>query len=160
MALLNDVADRMAARTLRLIEATGDEELEKKVADEIGASSPTLQEAFSTALRILKAEARAKRYIEKLEREGGIEAEVEVTPAPEPEAKQEQAPVKISVPKTKPEAKPEPEKKSRRPVLPDLTPREAPAVVDDAEDGDGFGFDDDEELIALPGPTRGRSQRG
>ncbi|MEM9970437.1 MAG: hypothetical protein AAF762_05005 [Pseudomonadota bacterium] len=66
MSLLEDVANRVAAETLKLVQETGNEDLEKKVADEIGASSPTLQEAFTTSLRILKAEARALRYIDRI----------------------------------------------------------------------------------------------
>lgn len=58
MAMLEDVADNLAKRTLELISKTGDEALEARVADAIGASSPTLQEAYSTAMRIRKAEIR------------------------------------------------------------------------------------------------------
>ncbi len=182
MALLNDVADRMAERTLRLIEQTGDEDLEKKVAGEIGASSPTLQEAFTTSLRILKAEARAKRYIEKLESDAGVEpavteapvaSEAEVVTEPvAPEAKEAEepataAPEEEPVPDPEPKAAvekrkvlPAPKKKTTSAAnpkaLPDLGVTAKPETMDVAEDLDDFGFDDGEELIALPGPVEGR----
>ncbi|MDD9977730.1 MAG: hypothetical protein OXQ30_08375 [Boseongicola sp.] len=47
------------------MERTGDENIEKRVAEEIGSSSPTLQENYSTAVRIRKAEARANKLLDK-----------------------------------------------------------------------------------------------
>ena len=66
MAMLEDVADSLAKRTLDLIARTGDEMLEARVADAIGASSPTLQEAYSTAMRIRKAEIRGKVLLDSI----------------------------------------------------------------------------------------------
>ena len=65
MPLLEDVADGLAKRAAELAERTGDENLERRVSDEIGASSPTLQEAFQTAVRIRKAEARGHKLLDK-----------------------------------------------------------------------------------------------
>jgi len=65
MALVDDVADKLAERALDEIERTGDENLEQRVAQEIGASSPTLQEAYLTAMRIRKAERRAVILLDK-----------------------------------------------------------------------------------------------
>ena len=169
MALLNDVADRMAARTLRLIEQTGDENLEKKVADEIGASSPTLQEAFTTALRILKAEARAKRFIEKVESDSGVEStavepespvdDVSETvinmPPAEPKPLEEATPKDL--PKTLPKAK-KTTSKSNPKALPDLGVAPKAEQMDVSEDSDIFGFDESDEMIALPGPIEGRGK--
>ncbi|QMU57310.1 MAG: hypothetical protein GKR98_03255 [Boseongicola sp.] len=59
MSMLEDIADGLAKRAIDLIAKTGDEKIEARIADEIGSSSPTLQETFSTAMRIRKAEARA-----------------------------------------------------------------------------------------------------
>lgn len=67
MSLLENVADGMAQRAADLYIKTGDENLERRVADEIGASSPTLQEAFLTAMRIRKAEARGHALLDKYE---------------------------------------------------------------------------------------------
>ncbi len=66
MAMLEEVADNLAKRTLDLISRTGDERLEGRVADAIGASSPTLQEAFSTAMRIRKAEIRGTVLLDSI----------------------------------------------------------------------------------------------
>ena len=68
MSLLEDVADGMAKRAADLYVKTGNETLERRVADEIGASSPTLQEAFLTAMRIRKAEARGHALLDKYEK--------------------------------------------------------------------------------------------
>ena len=68
MSILEDVADQIAKRAAKLVLSTGDENLERRVADEIGASSPTLQEAFQTAMRIRKAEARGYALLDKFEK--------------------------------------------------------------------------------------------
>ena len=68
MAMLEDIADGLAKRAMELIAKTGDENLEKRVTDEIGASSPTLQESFATAMRIRKAEARAMALLDKFDK--------------------------------------------------------------------------------------------
>ena len=85
MAILEDVADNLAQTTLELISRTGDEMLEAKVADAIGASSPTLQEAYSTAMRIRKAEIRGNVLLDGLAAELDAEEEDEkiVLPAPD-----------------------------------------------------------------------------
>ncbi|RZW00923.1 MAG: hypothetical protein EX266_13505 [Rhodobacteraceae bacterium] len=72
MPLLEDVADGLAKRAADLYIKTGDESLERRVADEVGASSPTLQEAFQTAMRIRKAEARGHAILDKYERGDAI----------------------------------------------------------------------------------------
>lgn len=72
MSLLEDVADSMAKRAAQLYLKTGDEDLERRVATEIGASSPTLQEAFLTAMRIRKAEARGHALLDKYEKGDAI----------------------------------------------------------------------------------------
>ena len=123
MPLLEDVANRVAERTLKLIETTGDEDIEKKVADQIGASSPTLQEAFSTALRILKAEARASRFIDQLDG---------TAPPPKPDSE--------PVPDVEPEAKAEPEQEMLEHTI--ILGDGANEVEDAVED----------EVMALPSP--------
>lgn len=65
MAITEDVADGLAKKAIQIMEKTGDDTIEKRIADEIGASSPTLQEAFLTAVRIRKAERRAVSLLKK-----------------------------------------------------------------------------------------------
>ena len=67
MSHLEDIADGIAKRATELALVTGDENLEKTIADEIGASSPTLEEAFRTAMRIRRAEARGHKLLDKYE---------------------------------------------------------------------------------------------
>ncbi|MGI9394765.1 MAG: hypothetical protein ACR2OY_08970 [Boseongicola sp.] len=68
MSILEEIADGLAKRALEVIDRTGDDTIEKRVGDEIGSSSPTLQEKFATAVRIRKAEVRALKLIEKYDK--------------------------------------------------------------------------------------------
>ncbi len=84
MAMLEEVADGLAKRCAELIDKTGDETLEKAVADAIGASSPTLEEAFATAMRIRRAERRGHTALDKVAAELGEEEEASIElPPPE-----------------------------------------------------------------------------
>ncbi len=65
MSMLEDIADELAKRALELMRETGDDTIERRVGEEVGSTSPTLQENFATALRIRKAEARAIQLMEK-----------------------------------------------------------------------------------------------
>jgi hypothetical protein len=65
MSTLEDVADTLARRAIKLIAKTGDEKIEARIAAEIGSTSPTLQETFLTAMRIRKAEFRADKLMDK-----------------------------------------------------------------------------------------------
>ena len=68
MGVMDDVADELAIRALELEEKTGNETLIRKVADALASSSPTMEETFLTSVRIRRAERRARRYLEALER--------------------------------------------------------------------------------------------
>ena len=68
MSMLEEIADGLAKRAMELIDKTGDENLERRITEEIGTSSPTLQEYFSTAMRIRKAELRALKLLDKYEK--------------------------------------------------------------------------------------------
>jgi hypothetical protein len=68
MSLLEDASTNLARRAMDLIVRTGDETIEKRLGDEIGASSPTLQENFLTAMRILKAERRGLLLLDKYDK--------------------------------------------------------------------------------------------
>ena len=60
MALLDDMADELAQLALEDEARSGDDQIVRKVAEILGASSQTLQEAFNTAIRVRRAEARAR----------------------------------------------------------------------------------------------------
>jgi uncharacterized membrane-anchored protein YjiN (DUF445 family) len=80
MAMLEEVADELAKRTAELVDKTGDEKLEQMVADAIGASSPTLEEAFATAMRIRRAERRGQNVLDKVAAELGESGAIELPP--------------------------------------------------------------------------------
>jgi len=63
MSMLEDISDRLAKETLEILDGSDDDTLQKKVADTIGNSSPTLQEAYNTAMRIRRAEIKAIEVI-------------------------------------------------------------------------------------------------
>lgn len=59
MQLIDDVADRVAIEVLKLVDETGNPDIIEEVKKVIGTSSQTLEEAFMTAIRVRRAEARA-----------------------------------------------------------------------------------------------------
>jgi len=67
MSILEDVADDLAKRAIAAHEASGDETIVDKVSEALGASSQTLQEAYLTAVRVRRAEARALRMLGEFE---------------------------------------------------------------------------------------------
>lgn len=66
MAVMDDICDDLAIKALDLEEKTGDEDGIKKIAAGLGNSSPTMQETFLTAVRIRRAERRARALLAEL----------------------------------------------------------------------------------------------
>lgn len=64
MSVLEEVADGLAKRVTEMMKDPNDDTVERRIADEVGASSPTLQEAFQTAMRLRKAELRGHRLLD------------------------------------------------------------------------------------------------
>lgn len=62
--VLTELADALAADTLKAMDALGDDRLYEEVARVLGASSQTSEEAFMTSMRIRLAERRARRFLE------------------------------------------------------------------------------------------------
>jgi hypothetical protein len=60
MALTEDMADEIAQLALADELRTGDENIITQVAEILGSSSQTLQEAFLTSIRVRRAEKRAR----------------------------------------------------------------------------------------------------
>jgi len=71
MDMLEQVADALAQDTLEAVRKTGDESIVDEVKKSIGASSTTLEEAFLTAIRIRRAEARGRALLADLTRARG-----------------------------------------------------------------------------------------
>jgi len=65
MAMIEDLADQLAADTMTAMREMGDDQLYMQVSKVLGASSQTLQEAFLTSIRIRQAEARARQFLEQ-----------------------------------------------------------------------------------------------
>ena len=63
MDYLEQIADALAKKVLEIEARTGDEDLVGDVMKTVGSSSTTLEEAFLTAVRIRRAEARALALI-------------------------------------------------------------------------------------------------
>ena len=69
MRILEDAADALAQESLKIINATGDDAFVKRVADTIGGSSQTMEEAYLTAVRVRRAEQRAWEMIKQIKDE-------------------------------------------------------------------------------------------
>lgn len=64
MSFIDDLADALARDVLAADAELGDDRFYEKVARVLAASSPTLQEAFMTSIRIRSAERRARLFFE------------------------------------------------------------------------------------------------
>ncbi len=69
MGIVEDVADELAVESLKIINATGDDAFVQQVADTIGGSSQTMEEAYLTAVRVRRAEQRARELLGRLKDE-------------------------------------------------------------------------------------------
>ncbi|MBN9887302.1 hypothetical protein [Salipiger abyssi] len=63
MSLAQELADKLAEDTFKVMKATGDDRFFMEVAKVIGASSTTLEEAYLTSIRVRMAERRARQFI-------------------------------------------------------------------------------------------------
>ena len=69
MALINDLAEELARDAIALSKKTGDEEFPEDLGKDIGRTSTTLEEAYMTALRLLRAAERARGVLAAREAE-------------------------------------------------------------------------------------------
>ena len=63
MALLDELADALAADTMAAMAELGDDRLYMDVGKVIGTSSPSLQEAFMTSCRLRLSEQRGEAFL-------------------------------------------------------------------------------------------------
>ncbi|MDJ0822444.1 MAG: hypothetical protein QNJ09_11650 [Paracoccaceae bacterium] len=61
--VLDELADKLAADTIKAMDALGDDRLYEQVAKVLGASSQTSEEAFMTSIRIRLAERRGREFL-------------------------------------------------------------------------------------------------
>jgi hypothetical protein len=66
MSILEDIADALARDALKLEEELNDLDLVEKVAKQIGTASPTVEEAFRTAVRMRRAEKIGRGLMARL----------------------------------------------------------------------------------------------
>jgi hypothetical protein len=74
MGVLQDLAEQLAKDVVDAMDETGDDRLHEKVGKILLDASPTTQEAFMTAVRVILAERKGRRFLDqtlKAKREGG-----------------------------------------------------------------------------------------
>ena len=64
MSLVEDLANELSRDTYAAMLAHGDDRLHERVAKAIGALSPSLEEAFLTAMRLRLAEQRGRQFLD------------------------------------------------------------------------------------------------
>ena len=76
MSVVEDLSDALARDALEAEQRLGDNKIAAQISEILGATSSTAQEAFLTAVRVRRAEARAREFLEECEREaakkGGV----------------------------------------------------------------------------------------
>ncbi|EAQ26955.1 MULTISPECIES: hypothetical protein [unclassified Roseovarius] len=69
MGVTEDLADELARDVIKAIEATGDETIITDIQNILGATSQTAEEAFLTAVRVRRANIKARALLlDKLKR--------------------------------------------------------------------------------------------
>jgi hypothetical protein len=63
MGVTEDLADQLAQDALKAEEITGDERIVDELASMMGATSQTAEEAFLTAVRVRRANAKARKML-------------------------------------------------------------------------------------------------
>ncbi|QIE44244.1 hypothetical protein G5B38_01130 [Pseudohalocynthiibacter aestuariivivens] len=63
MGVTEDLADALAQDVLKAIDLTGDEDLVDELAQMMGATSQTAEEAFLTAVRVRRANIKARQIL-------------------------------------------------------------------------------------------------
>jgi hypothetical protein len=87
MGITEDMADELARDVLKAIEVTGEEELFGTIAKVLAESSQTAEEAFLTAFRVRRANAKARALlVEKLQKFKAAKAGAAVAPPKSDEA--------------------------------------------------------------------------
>ena len=63
MGVTEDLADDLAQQVIKLIEASGDDQIIAEVVKVLGATSQTAEEAFLTSLRVRRANIAARALV-------------------------------------------------------------------------------------------------
>ncbi|MGB5558007.1 MAG: hypothetical protein WBN04_08335 [Paracoccaceae bacterium] len=70
MSKADELAERLAIDALDYEKRSGNSAVVTEIGKIVGASSSTLQDAFLTAVRVLRAEAQARAYLAEMETKG------------------------------------------------------------------------------------------
>jgi len=65
MGITEDLADALARDVIEAVEKLGDDDLIRDIANSLGSSSQTAEEAFMTSVRVRLAERRARRMLKE-----------------------------------------------------------------------------------------------
>ena len=74
MGILQDLTEQLAKDVVDAMDETGDDRLHEKVGRILLDASPTTQEAYMTAIRVILAERKGRKFLEqtlRAKREGG-----------------------------------------------------------------------------------------
>lgn len=74
MGILQDLTEQLAKDVVDAMDETGDDKLHDRVSRVLLDASPTTQEAFMTAVRVILAERKGRKFLEqtlRAKREGG-----------------------------------------------------------------------------------------
>jgi hypothetical protein len=63
MGVTEDLADELAQAALKAVDITGDEQIIADLANMMGATSQTAEEAFLTAVRVRRANIKAREML-------------------------------------------------------------------------------------------------
>jgi len=66
MGVLQDLAEQLAKDVVDAMDETGDERLHEKVGRVLLDASPTTQEAYMTAVRVILAERKGRKYLDQV----------------------------------------------------------------------------------------------
>lgn len=65
MAMIDDLCDQLARDVLAAMDETGDDKLHDKISKILIDVSPTTQEVYLKAIRVLLAERRAREFLDR-----------------------------------------------------------------------------------------------
>ena len=63
MSIVEEMGNALAREVIEALDEIGDERFFDKVGKVLGDASPTLQEAFMTAIRVRLADVRARKFL-------------------------------------------------------------------------------------------------
>lgn len=63
MGITEDLADELAVKVIKYVDASGDEQIVTEIIKVLGATSQTAEEAFMTSLRVRRANVAARELL-------------------------------------------------------------------------------------------------